>query len=554
MPHPHRPHHAITRSLALLVLTVTVLTPAAFAEPPWRFVIVGDSRGDTNGVNVPILSEIADAIVASGAEFVLFPGDLVNGGLDQTGMQSQLTTWRTTMQAVYDAGIAVYPVRGNHDLGSPASATPWNAVFTGPYALPANGPPGEINLTYSVTHKNVFVLALDQYITDARVNQTWIDTQLAANTQPHIVALGHEPAFQVQHTDCLDDYPANRDAFWASLKNAGCTIYTCGHDHFYDHAVIDDGDGNPANDIHQYLVGTAGAPLRSWSPPYTGDNSGMTITQWHHCERYGYVLVDVTDGAMTMTWYERDDTGHYAPPTGPRDLNADGLVDFKDFTTLADQWLRTDCRPDNFFCSGADIDQHNDVTSDDLALFSQDWLSHTPQDYRVTSSADDAEENNSTHAVNLTSTDLELVIDTTAQTIGIRFEGIAIPRGTTITGAYLQFTVDETATISPCNLTITAQAADNPPAFTTAAADISSRPTTAASVTWNDIPAWTTVGETGPDQRSPNLAAVLQEVIDRPGFTAGNAVVFIITGTGKRVAESCDGSPSTAAALHITLQ
>ena len=249
------------------VAFVLVLSSILYAEQPWQFMMVGDSRSNSsstyNGVNVPILSEIADEAVRHGVDFIIFPGDLVNGGVDQTQLQSQLTTWVNTMQPVYDAGIGLYPVRGNHELGNPQGTAAWENVFSGSLQLPQNGPDGEKGFTYSVSHKNVFVLALDQYINKLRVNQNWVDQQLAANELPHVVAFGHVPAFKVHHSDCLDDYVSARDAFWQSLKNAGCRVYACGHDHFYDHAVIS--DGNTENDIHQYLVGTGGAPLRSWS-------------------------------------------------------------------------------------------------------------------------------------------------------------------------------------------------------------------------------------------------------------------------------------------------
>ena len=52
-------------------------------------------------------------------------------------------------------------------------------------------------------------------------------------------------------------YPAARDSLWESLLSAGAKIYFSGHDHFYDHTIIDDGDENPQNDMHQVIVGTA---------------------------------------------------------------------------------------------------------------------------------------------------------------------------------------------------------------------------------------------------------------------------------------------------------
>jgi hypothetical protein len=211
------------------------------------------------------------------------------------------------MQPVYDAGIGVYAVRGNHDVGEPVGVTAWNKVLG---YLPDNGPAGEKNLTYSVTHKNALIISLDQYIRLRRVNQAWLDTQLAANTKPHIFVFGHEPAFKARHSACLDDYVAERNAFWASIEKAGGRTYFCGHDHLYNHARVD-GDGDPSNDIHQYIVGTAGAPLRGWSGDYDGDNNDYTVENIYYSKEYGYVLVEIAGLDVTLTWIERIDAGKY---------------------------------------------------------------------------------------------------------------------------------------------------------------------------------------------------------------------------------------------------
>jgi hypothetical protein len=59
------------------------------------------------------------------------------------------------------------------------------------------------------------------------------------------------------------------------------------------------------------------------------------------------------------------------------------------------------------------------------------------------------------------------------------------------------------------------------------------------------------VGEAGLDQRTPDIASVIQEIVSRPGWTSGNSLVVIITGTGERVAESYDGVAAAAPLLHV---
>jgi len=329
--------------LVFISFLFAVVSLAGCAEPRWRFIVTGDSRGGDNGVNTAILSELADEVVKRQVDFAIFSGDLVKGYVDQAALESQLNTWRNTMQPVYDAGIGVYVVRGNHDVGEPAGVTAWNNVFGD---MPDNGPAGEKNLTYSVTHKNALIISLDQYIRLRRVNQAWLDSQLAANTRPHIFVFGHEPAFKASHEDCLDDYVAERDAFWASIEEAGGRTYFCGHDHFYNHARVDDdpaasylrsktagsNDIHPvrsqsptpleakrkkaltrptSNGIHQYIIGTAGAPLYDWSGNYDGDNSDYTVENIYHAKEYGYVLVEIAGLDVTLTWIERVDAGKY---------------------------------------------------------------------------------------------------------------------------------------------------------------------------------------------------------------------------------------------------
>jgi predicted phosphodiesterase len=293
------------------VFLAVVSLAGSAAEPSWRFIVTGDSRGTNNGVNTVILGELAAEVVKKQVDFVLFSGDLVQAHVDQAEMDSQLKTWRDTMQPVYDAGIGVYAVRGNHDIDCPQKATSWNNVFKGRYSMPDNGPAGEKNVTYSFKHKNAFVVGIDEYVQPHLVtSQLWLDAQFAANKEPHVFVFGHEPAFKAKHENCLDNYAAERDIFWASIEKAGGRTYFCSHDHFYNHAQVDD-DGDPNNDIHQFIVGTAGAPLYDWSGKYDGENSHYTVKGLYYSKEYGYCLVKVDGLDVTVTWMERIGAGKY---------------------------------------------------------------------------------------------------------------------------------------------------------------------------------------------------------------------------------------------------
>jgi septal ring-binding cell division protein DamX len=188
-------------------------------------------------------------------------------------------------------------------------------------------------------------------------------------------------------------------------------------------------------------------------------------------------------------------------------------------------------------------------TSDDITIVVLPQSGQvTTLETRVAASTDDAEQRPS-GSTDRTSTDLELIYDAGDQTVGIRFIGVTIPQGATIVNAYVQFKVDETGSTATA-LTIQGQASDNPPTFAATTWDIVSRSRTTAAISWSPAP-WTTVGTAGPDQRTSNLAPIVQEIVNRTGWSSGNSLVLIITGSGKRVAEAFDGDAAGAPLLHV---
>jgi hypothetical protein len=167
---------------------------------------------------------------------------------------------------------------------------------------------------------------------------------------------------------------------------------------------------------------------------------------------------------------------------------------------------------------------------------------------RVATSADDAEERQ-TGSMDLTSSDLELVLHKDLQKVGIRFENVTVPAGATVAHAYIQFTVDETPS-SATTLTIRGERAANAAPFAATAGDISRRAPTVAAVAWTP-PSWPSVGAAGLAQQTPNIGAMIQEIVRGSGWASGNALVVIITGSGKRVAEAYNGDASRAPLLHV---
>lgn len=175
------------------------------------------------------------------------------------------------------------------------------------------------------------------------------------------------------------------------------------------------------------------------------------------------------------------------------------------------------------------------------------------QNLVVTASSDDAKERTDTTSgsMNLSSS-LPFGNAGSVYTVGVRFTGLNVPAGATITRAYLQFT-SHSSSSTATTLTIRAQKSTNAAAFTTNAHDITTRPLTSASSTWSPG-AWGSRGEAGAAEQTADLSAVVQEVVGQSGWTAGAPIVFTLAGTGDRTAQAYDNDPTQTAILHVEWQ
>ncbi len=140
---------------------------------------------------------------------------------------------------------------------------------------------------------------------------------------------------------------------------------------------------------------------------------------------------------------------------------------------------------------------------------------------------------------------------------GLRFTNLSIPRGSIVTNAYIQFTAQ-----APCSGTLThkiyAEATNTPATFQALSANISKRIKTAAFVNWTPA-AWMSADQAGVDQRTPDLSAVIQEIVDRPAWDSGHDMAILISlqndiSGAARLPHSANGNAERAAMLLIQLQ
>ena len=127
------------------------------------------------------------------------------------------------------------------------------------------------------------------------------------------------------------------------------------------------------------------------------------------------------------------------------------------------------------------------------------------------------------------------------QTVGIRFGNIEVSQGATVTSAFVQFETDEVSS-DAITITIQGQLSTAAAAFTTTVNDVTNtgtRPRTTASVTWTPEN-WTTVNENGVDQKTVNIASIIQEIVNQGGWASGNSLVLFFSGPSgnARIAET----------------
>ena len=177
-------------------------------------------------------------------------------------------------------------------------------------------------------------------------------------------------------------------------------------------------------------------------------------------------------------------------------------------------------------------------------------------DLQIEASMDDVEESND-GTIYGNSSDLELVDDDGSdavngpnQKVGLRFNDVALPKGAKIKRAFIQFNVDETDS-SPGTIFIQAEALDHAPALAGSQFELSNKTLTSSCVEWKNLPIWNTIGLASNDQKTPDLSIVIEEITDRPGWSANNSMLFVLSGSGQRVAESFDGASHRAPVLHI---
>lgn len=136
--------------------------------------------------------------------------------------------------------------------------------------------------------------------------------------------------------------------------------------------------------------------------------------------------------------------------------------------------------------------------------------------------------------------------------LGIRFRSIPIPKGSTITSAYIKLKANANLSGTTCNGRIRAEDNSNPAAFSDYT-DFAGRTLTSTYVDWNSVGAFTTDTE----YTSPDIGSVIQAIVNRADWAKNKNIALFIhdnssSTDARRAAYGFEDSSTNCAKLEIT--
>jgi 3',5'-cyclic AMP phosphodiesterase CpdA len=307
---------ATRRNFAMLFLVAiaAIFFAAKVSLAAWSFGVISDTQWqpvtpENHSVAIHVVDAVNRQFVEAKVDLVLQVGDLTDDGTREA-----LETRAAHNRVLAAAGIAFYPLRGNHEE-TLAAATDFSRAFPALPGTPGNGGsspnlPGAAGHTYSFTHKGVKFLLLDQFTLatgsatgraySMAEQQPWIDRELAAKDHQHAFVLAHKPLVGKHHKDNLfgwsDDRPDVQNAFFAGLSKNGVRYYICGHDHLHFRSLIASLDGRFTL---QQIIGASDS-YKFYKPKKPDSPRERSLAK--ELERIGYYVYTI-DGPRVIARY-----------------------------------------------------------------------------------------------------------------------------------------------------------------------------------------------------------------------------------------------------------
>ena len=235
-------------TIFILSITLLFLIPTRFIAQTdngtFSFVLAADMREFT-GDSVEYFRGACEAISElNDIQFIISPGDI-----------DPPDRVLYTIRKYVSEDMIWYPVVGNHESET-VTDMEWLRNFNKHGNLLPNivnsGPSSCLETTYSFDYENTHFVVLNQYCnsvcdtcTDGDISDVlynWLEDDLRNTNKKNTIVVGHEPAYpfpdienqRFRHeSDCLNQYPENRDKFVKLLQEFNVNSYIVGHTHDY---------------------------------------------------------------------------------------------------------------------------------------------------------------------------------------------------------------------------------------------------------------------------------------------------------------------------------
>ena len=143
----------------------------------------------------------------------------------------------------------LFPTYGNHDAMNSDSATqtgPYYDIFHLPSAGECGGVASGTEAYYSFDWSNVHFICLDSSESNRLIGNAmidWLESDLAANTKPWVVAFWHHPPYSKgsHNSDTETELIEMRQNAVDRLEAYGVDLVLCGHSHSYERSFLIDG-------------------------------------------------------------------------------------------------------------------------------------------------------------------------------------------------------------------------------------------------------------------------------------------------------------------------
>jgi hypothetical protein len=319
---------------------------------PFRFAVMSDSRAALGGPeanvaasNHAILRAFFTEAFKLGADFIIFPGDLVDGYTTQRrDLEMQFEAWKRAVEPIGHY-LPIFEGMGNHELlfSRPEKARidlpPPNStedVFAAEFVNPTNGPPPERpglppyqENAYAFDYGSVHFVSVNTnywissspgpdvgnregFIMERQM--AWLRQDLKAAREKgasFIFVFTHEPGFPngghrgdaMYWNGKVKSVNAMRAEFWSMMSEYAVDVVLHGDEHNYSRLLIDDSiEPTMKRPVWQVVTGGCGAPF------YAQD---ATVPWFNQVAKFSpqenFVMVDVlSDQSAVLTTFGRN--------------------------------------------------------------------------------------------------------------------------------------------------------------------------------------------------------------------------------------------------------